>query len=228
MLGFQAEGAAPLVLGHPVDDPQTVATAIRIGRPASGGAGAARPRRVGRRDRRGHRRRDPRRVPRPGPLRGHLLRARQRRVGGGRAQARGRGPHRPGRDDRCVLTGPRPQGSGHGGRAASSPALEAEPTRGGRAQRARLVSGAAPGRGSRLVERSVTVEVPATTANLGAGFDALALALDIVNTRPRSRSSSVGPAAGPRARSRARAPTGSRPTGRTASSRARGALREPA
>jgi threonine synthase len=36
MLGFQAEGAAPLVLGHDVDDPQTVATAIRIGRPASG------------------------------------------------------------------------------------------------------------------------------------------------------------------------------------------------
>jgi threonine synthase len=36
MLGFQAEGAAPLVLGHDVADPQTVATAIRIGRPASG------------------------------------------------------------------------------------------------------------------------------------------------------------------------------------------------
>jgi threonine synthase len=36
MLGFQAEGAAPLVLGHDVDDPRTVATAIRIGRPASG------------------------------------------------------------------------------------------------------------------------------------------------------------------------------------------------
>ena len=35
MLGFQAAGAAPLVLGHPVDDPRTVATAIRIGRPAS-------------------------------------------------------------------------------------------------------------------------------------------------------------------------------------------------
>jgi threonine synthase len=35
MLGFQAEGAAPLVLGHPVSDPQTVATAIRIGNPAS-------------------------------------------------------------------------------------------------------------------------------------------------------------------------------------------------
>jgi threonine synthase len=38
MLGFQAEGAAPLVLGHAVEDPRTVATAIRIGRPASGAA----------------------------------------------------------------------------------------------------------------------------------------------------------------------------------------------
>ncbi len=35
MLGFQAAGAAPIVLGHPVDDPETVATAIRIGNPAS-------------------------------------------------------------------------------------------------------------------------------------------------------------------------------------------------
>jgi threonine synthase len=36
MLGFQAEGAAPLVVGHPVERPETVATAIRIGNPASG------------------------------------------------------------------------------------------------------------------------------------------------------------------------------------------------
>lgn len=35
MYGFQAAGAAPLVLGHPVDEPETVATAIRIGNPAS-------------------------------------------------------------------------------------------------------------------------------------------------------------------------------------------------
>ncbi|MFQ5355734.1 MAG: threonine synthase [Mariprofundaceae bacterium] len=35
MLGFQAAGAAPIVLGHPVDNPETVATAIRIGKPAS-------------------------------------------------------------------------------------------------------------------------------------------------------------------------------------------------
>jgi threonine synthase len=36
LLGVQAEGSAPLVLGHPVDRPETVATAIRIGRPARG------------------------------------------------------------------------------------------------------------------------------------------------------------------------------------------------
>lgn len=35
MLGFQAEGAAPIVKGHRIDHPQTVATAIRIGNPAS-------------------------------------------------------------------------------------------------------------------------------------------------------------------------------------------------
>jgi len=35
MMGFQAEGAAPIVLGRVVSDPQTIATAIRIGNPAS-------------------------------------------------------------------------------------------------------------------------------------------------------------------------------------------------
>ncbi len=35
MLGFQAEGAAPIVRGAVVDEPETVATAIRIGNPAS-------------------------------------------------------------------------------------------------------------------------------------------------------------------------------------------------
>jgi threonine synthase len=35
MCGFQAAGAAPIVLGHPVEEPETVATAIRIGNPAS-------------------------------------------------------------------------------------------------------------------------------------------------------------------------------------------------
>ena len=35
MWGFQAAGSAPIVLGHRVDDPETIATAIRIGNPTS-------------------------------------------------------------------------------------------------------------------------------------------------------------------------------------------------
>lgn len=35
MMGIQAAGAAPIVLGHKVDNPETIATAIRIGNPAS-------------------------------------------------------------------------------------------------------------------------------------------------------------------------------------------------
>jgi len=35
MLGFQAEGACPLVAGHDFENPETVASAIRIGSPAS-------------------------------------------------------------------------------------------------------------------------------------------------------------------------------------------------
>ncbi|MEY2945960.1 MAG: hypothetical protein RL243_720 [Actinomycetota bacterium] len=35
MWGFQAEGSAPFTVGHPVANPETIATAIRIGNPAS-------------------------------------------------------------------------------------------------------------------------------------------------------------------------------------------------
>ena len=35
MMGFQAEGAAPIVRGYVIDQPETVASAIRIGNPAS-------------------------------------------------------------------------------------------------------------------------------------------------------------------------------------------------
>jgi len=35
MMGFQAAGAAPIVTGKPVENPETIATAIRIGNPAS-------------------------------------------------------------------------------------------------------------------------------------------------------------------------------------------------
>ncbi len=34
MFGFQAAGSAPIVDGHPIENPQTIATAIRIGNPA--------------------------------------------------------------------------------------------------------------------------------------------------------------------------------------------------
>jgi threonine synthase len=43
MHGFQAAGAAPIVAGHPIDHPETIATAIKIGNPATwAGAVAAR------------------------------------------------------------------------------------------------------------------------------------------------------------------------------------------
>lgn len=35
MMGFQAEGSAPIVRGYPIENPKTIATAIRIGNPAS-------------------------------------------------------------------------------------------------------------------------------------------------------------------------------------------------
>ncbi len=35
MIGFQAAGSAPIVHGHPITNPETIATAIRIGNPAS-------------------------------------------------------------------------------------------------------------------------------------------------------------------------------------------------
>ena len=35
MMGFQAEGAAPIVRGHVIEEPHTIATAMRIGNPAS-------------------------------------------------------------------------------------------------------------------------------------------------------------------------------------------------
>ena len=35
MMGYQAAESAPIVIGQPIDDPHTVATAIKIGNPAS-------------------------------------------------------------------------------------------------------------------------------------------------------------------------------------------------
>ena len=90
MLGWQAQGAAPLVRGEPVLHPETIATAIRIGNPASwDGAIAARDESGGAIGD-GDRRRDPRRLPRARGDRGCVRRA---GVGGvGRRPAQGGAP----------------------------------------------------------------------------------------------------------------------------------------
>ena len=106
MWGFQAAGAAPLVSGEPVAHPETIATAIRIGNPASWQQADRRPRRVRRAHRRGDRRRDPRGVPPARARRGAVLRA------GLRRQRR-----RPAQDARGRCARSRP-----GGRRAPSPA----------------------------------------------------------------------------------------------------------
>ena len=63
MLGFQAAGAAPLVHGAPVEKPETVASAIRIGNPARWEEAMAAVTESRGADRGRHRRRDPRRLP---------------------------------------------------------------------------------------------------------------------------------------------------------------------
>ena len=75
LFGFQAEGAAPLVLGKPVANPETVASAIRIGNPARWEEAMEAFTVLARRGRRGLRRADPRRLPLPRRQRGRLLRA---------------------------------------------------------------------------------------------------------------------------------------------------------
>ena len=89
MLGFQAAGAAPIVLGHPVEHPETIATAIRIGNPASWYAATAAAVRVRRGHRRRDRRGDPGRLPVPGRAGVGLLRGGLGGLGGRPAQAAG-------------------------------------------------------------------------------------------------------------------------------------------
>ncbi len=101
MLGFQAAGAAPIVAGHPIDNPETVATAIRIGRPASWYGATAAAAGIGRRNRLGHRRRDPGCLPLFGPGGVGVLRAGVGRIGGGPVE----GGRPAGSTVVCVLTG---------------------------------------------------------------------------------------------------------------------------
>ena len=161
MLGFQAAGAAPLVHGAPVEHPETVASAIRIGNPArwedamnamtaSGGAVRA--------------------VTDEQILAAYRFLAATEGIfcePASAASVAGLLAHGAGDARRvaCVLTGhglKDPDGAGAGWRGG--------PLRAG-ARRARA-------RGPRVtLARRRLVRVPASTANLGPGFDVLAAAL---------------------------------------------------
>ena len=86
LYGFQAEGAAPIVLGRPVEHPETVASAIRIGNPARWEEAVEALEEAGGRSRRSATR-DPRGAALAGRQRGRFLRAGLGRLRGRRAEA---------------------------------------------------------------------------------------------------------------------------------------------
>ena len=132
MLGFQAEGAAPLVHGAPVEAPETVASAIRIGNPArweeamdamTGSGGEVRG---------GHPTGRSSTPIASWPARRACSASRRRRGRGRAARPRRRGR----RAVVCVLTGPRPQGPADGARPGRRRgALRARHRRGGASDR---------------------------------------------------------------------------------------------
>ena len=182
MWGFQAAGAAPIVVGHRIERPETIATAIRIGDPGLVDEGRRRARRLGRADHGRHRRRDPRRLSRRGPLPGRVLRAGLGGEPGRDHEGRRRRRGRSGRRRRLRAHGARTQGPDDG-RAAGATIPGSRRIRRGCRRRTRLV------REDALVAhwlaeldgRRVSVEVPASAANLGAGYDCLGLALALTN-----------------------------------------------
>ena len=159
--GYQAAGAAPLVHGAPVEQPETVASAIRIGNPARwedamNAFTASRGRGAG-----GDRRADPRGL-RPARLaRGRVLRARLGGLGRGPAGERRGGPR--------GVRAHRPRAQGPPDR--DEPRQPRDPVRAGhRERRAAAVVG---------MNRRRIVRVPASSANLGPGYDVLAAALSL-------------------------------------------------
>jgi threonine synthase len=104
MWGFQAAGAAPLVSGEPVLHPETIATAIRIGNPASWASGDRCPRLVRAhrfRDRRG----DPRRLLPAGPRRGLFCEPASAASVAGLLKLHAAGALDPGQVVVCTVTG---------------------------------------------------------------------------------------------------------------------------
>ena len=189
MLGTQAAGAAPLVLGHPVSHPETLATAIRIGSPASWD---------GRSPRRRSREENSWRPPTtncwpPTTSSPATRKSRRARLGGqrGRAAQGSRGRLGQTRFDsglhshRARTEGPRHR--------ICRTCLKSRHCRSIRP------GGGSPGAGLRRVDMPVTLTLPpglvasaavaASSANLGPGFDSLGLALGLTTIlkwrRPR-------------------------------------------
>ena len=160
-----------------VEHPETIATAIRIGNPASWTKALDARDELRRPHRRRHRPRDPRRLPAAGPQRGGVRRAGVGRLGrrpaagrrGRRARARPAGRlHR----HRQRAQGP---GVGHlrGAGAGDHP---------GRRRRGRRAAGPV------TAPRAVRVRVPATSANLGPAFDCAGPGADAATTSSSSPS----------------------------------------
>ncbi len=167
MLGGQAAGAAPLVSGKPVAGPadRGHARSASATRPHGREPSSARPVRGRHPRRRG--RRHPHRAARPRHRRGRVLRAGLGCVAGGAAR-RGARRHGGARLQRRLRADrQRAQGRGHRGRGSA----RAHPRR----RRPRV----AGGRARTLMQ--ATIRVPASVANLGPGFDILALALQVQN-----------------------------------------------
>ncbi|TBR26495.1 homoserine kinase [bacterium] len=132
--------------------------------------GPGRARRVGRAHRRGHGRRHLRRLPVPRPRGRRVLRALERRLGGGAPRLR-----RPRRVPQGAQ-GPESRSDPHGQRI-ERPRLGPGPARQSPHVRRRPRRLQAPARGR--VKGRVRVSVPATTSNLGPGFDVLGMALSL-------------------------------------------------
>ena len=187
MFGFQAAGAAPLVHGAPVRHPETIATAIRIGAPASWTQAVAA------RDESGGRFAA---VTDDEILAAYRLLSAREAVFVEPASAASVAGLLQSAEDGDVAAGvaggvhgdrARPQGSGHGAahRSRADGGADRPGCRGGCAgaavtrcaARARAAARAAPGGATVGRPAEVRVRVPASSANLGPGFDSLGLAL---------------------------------------------------
>ena len=193
LYGFQAEGAAPIVLGQPVEQPETVASAIRIGNPARWQEAVAALDESGGAHRGGQRRaRSSTRSAGSPSNEGVFCEPASAACVAGvlKSPPAARGAARV-RADRARAEGPRDRARGGpgGDRAATRTCAAVE----------RAVLG--------LMGRRRRVRVPGSSANLGPGFDAMAAA---VSRAPGAGGGGDGRVLG-RPRRRARC----RPTSRT-------------